>query len=1484
MKKITLWLFVLFTSWQISAQTCNQTFTASGQDDGPVVLTINAADINCYGANPVTSLKLENAAGSLTSGFCTNDGSSWYGFDLSIDGGPIVTGCAAAFNDVVITGFTTLTITSHDDDNWSDTVAITIDVEATFTALLPPSCVTLSSPANGALNISSNVISWPLAGGGATGYKIKVGTSSGGFDVANMDDLGNVTSYTIDEMEAGTTYYITVVPYNANGDAVGCTESIFTTCDSNAVPYTEEFEGITTGIPSCWGLAGTTTNANYHFTSFATGNIGRGLRFDSYINANGLTSELTTPVIDASTVTSLRLKFYYKNPTGGNFEVLVSNDGGTTYTSLETNLTGTTAWTIKSYDLTSYINDNIKVKFKGTSNYGNGDAYVYLDGVVFEEIPAGAPACVVVASPVNGAVNISNPTITWAANVDATGYKILVGSTPGGFDVANMDDLGNVTSYTIDETEPGTTYYVTVFPYNASGTATGCVESSFTVCDGFGDFTENLDALTGTGQIPSCWSKILSNGVTAFATVGTSGTNNSAPYSIELYNSGSPAAANMMLVTPYINNIDAGTNRLKFFARNSTATQDIEVGTMSDPADASTFTVLQTVDINGTFAEYSVSFAGYTGTDKYIAFRRLSTATYTYVYIDNIVWEAIPAVPPTCVAITSPVTGATNVMNSNVTWASNADATGYKISVGTGAGLTDVLNLQDVGNVLNYSFPTEAGVTYYVTVYPYNTFGQPATCTEISFTTCDSLTPNVLETFGTFLPACWQEAENGDLVAGPAAFGTGAWQADGFSNNGTVGAIKINIDYLEDNDWVISPVIEVPAVGYELKFDAAATQWNGTGAPTTPWDTDDYIQVLVSSTGTTNWTALFTYNNTNQPSNTGNSNVINLDAYAGQNVRFAFRGVEGAVDGAADIDFFIDNFEVRLTPATAPLCATNVVATPNACGNFANAITWDASAGADGYRINVGTVTGGTDIANNVDLGNVLTYSLTGTIGTTYYYTLIPYNGVGPATGCTEMSFDTAATGCYCVPTYTYGIASGDLISNIEIVGTTLSNNSGTATTGASYTFFTGQPNYTASLQAGSTYNVSVTVGSFGGQNLAAWVDYNDNYIFEPSERIGFTTTSIAANGTATFSITLACNPPLGNHRLRIRDVWNTNGNLVDPCANYGWGETEDYVVTITSAVACPAPSALTATAITTSGATLGWTLGCSETVWDLHVDVAGAGAPTTTISNEAITSSSLMVSTLSDNTAYEFYVRANCGGTDGTSTWVGPFAFTTLSLPPANDNCASAQVLTPGGVFAENAVVGTNVGATNSNETAPTCTILGEEVWYSVTVPASGNITIECDTNTGTAITDTGLAVYSGTCGALTQVECDDDDGNGAFSKVILTGRTPGEVLLVSVWEYGGDLTGTFKVSAYDASLSSNTFDNANFKAYPNPVKDILNLSYTSEISSVRIINLLGQEVISSNVNATSTQIDMSQLSAGAYIVNVTVGDTTKTLKVVKQ
>ncbi len=72
-------------------------------------------------------------------------------------------------------------------------------------------------------------------------------------------------------------------------------------------------------------------------------------------------------------------------------------------------------------------------------------------------------------------------------------------------------------------------------------------------------------------------------------------------------------------------------------------------------------------------------------------------------------------------------------------------------------------------------------------------------------------------------------------------------------------------------------------------------------------------------------------------------------------------------------------------------------------------------------------------------------------------------------------------------------------------------------------------------------------------------------------------------------------------------------------------------------------------------------------------------------------------------------------------------------------------------------------------------------------------------------------------------------------------------------------------------------------FSAYPNPVTDILNLSANEEISSVSISNILGQIIYQANVDSMNFTVDMSSFSGGTYFVIVQIGDTIRTVKIIK-
>jgi PKD repeat protein len=72
--------------------------------------------------------------------------------------------------------------------------------------------------------------------------------------------------------------------------------------------------------------------------------------------------------------------------------------------------------------------------------------------------------------------------------------------------------------------------------------------------------------------------------------------------------------------------------------------------------------------------------------------------------------------------------------------------------------------------------------------------------------------------------------------------------------------------------------------------------------------------------------------------------------------------------------------------------------------------------------------------------------------------------------------------------------------------------------------------------------------------------------------------------------------------------------------------------------------------------------------------------------------------------------------------------------------------------------------------------------------------------------------------------------------------------------------------------------------KLYPNPVIDILNISSTTTITKIEVVNMLGQMVFSKSLNELETTIDMERYAAGTYIVRVLAEDEFQTFKVIKK
>ena len=90
------------------------------------------------------------------------------------------------------------------------------------------------------------------------------------------------------------------------------------------------------------------------------------------------------------------------------------------------------------------------------------------------------------------------------------------------------------------------------------------------------------------------------------------------------------------------------------------------------------------------------------------------------------------------------------------------------------------------------------------------------------------------------------------------------------------------------------------------------------------------------------------------------------------------------------------------------------------------------------------------------------------------------------------------------------------------------------------------------------------------------------------------------------------------------------------------------------------------------------------------------------------------------------------------------------------------------------------------------------------------------------------------------------------------------------------GTITVTEALGIDDVVVSEFTF-------FPNPVNNVLSIKAQASIDGITIFNMLGQAVVRSTPNTTDSTVDMSALQTGAYFVQVSINNTLKTVRVIK-
>ena len=298
-------------------------------------------------------------------------------------------------------------------------------------------CPTLINPLNGSELVPLNsAIRWePVTG--VPGYILSLGTTEGGTDILNEQNLGASNSYTPSTgLPENTEIFVTITLFFFNQPNIVCDSQSFTTAILSEAP-----ECTTFNIPQENALdVNTATNITWNASISATGYF---LTIGTSMNGGEIVDNL-----DVGNTLSY-------NPTADLPE-----------------------------ETTFYIS---------VIPYNRIGLSIGCNSSTFTTAPkADLPFCTTMITPFDGETNVPlSPVLEWNEVPNATGYRVTIGTSP--FESNILDDaIFFKTSTIVIDFEPNRTFFITIIPFNDAGDAIGCAQETFSTLLGCGPYFDPL--------------------------------------------------------------------------------------------------------------------------------------------------------------------------------------------------------------------------------------------------------------------------------------------------------------------------------------------------------------------------------------------------------------------------------------------------------------------------------------------------------------------------------------------------------------------------------------------------------------------------------------------------------------------------------------------------------------------------------------------------------------------------------------------------------------------------------------------------------------------------------------------------------------------------------------------------------------------------------------------------------------------------------
>ncbi|WP_034059161.1 T9SS-dependent choice-of-anchor J family protein [Lacinutrix jangbogonensis] len=791
-----------------------------------------------------------------------------------------------------------------------------------FQYLESPSCVepanmtSLAYSTEAILNWSDNV--------DATSWDIEYGEE--GF-AQGTGTLVNTTTkpYTLTGLTALTDYSFYVRANCGASDQGGWSSAsnFITICQALTAEYNYGFDdSYPTEFYECWNQEG---------SSYIASSGGNTPQSVGYINmyTYAVASLIITPEL-ADLNTTKRIKLWVNNKDGDSGLTIGTiqnpNDLSTftpyqTFTSSELPLD---EWKKLIINFDTYSGTDRFIGIRQDTSVSGAD--IYVDDFTYQVIPS----CLEPTNLEVTALTDTEISIQWLEQATANSWEIeygISGFVQGNGTVSNASVENNTISGLIPDTQYDIYVRSNCSPSDASEWIT--IYNINTTCGPtVANYEQHFDA---SFDMANCWltiPEVPTGNTNAYEVtisnqykVGTSG------YSARFVDY--DLDTNVFLISPEFSDLASGNTRVKFWLHTRYSDAHIIVGTISDPTDKSTFTPIETIlntdMLYREWKQFSINLDGYTGTDMRLAFKMELTGEasniYDFIYFDAFEYTTIP----TCQTPT--LLENSDISNGELTlvWQENNGATQWEIEYGeAGFWLGDGAVIQTTSNPYNVQgLALDTTYDFYVrTICDSNNVSDWSEKTTVDFGCGESYNVGYTQDFNsTTLDGCWTAYEF------PSNNYYTVIEVSDVAYNGASGHsmyLQDSSNYSSNGVLLVSPVLNNLSIDKKVEF--YIHNYNkglivGTMSNPNDYSTFEELEVIVGSVNNSTW----------------EKRVVYLTNYNGTDKHIAFR--QKKLSSSYGNQVYIDDF----TYLQSVICNTPTdFATTNILDNSVD-LSWTGS-------------------------------------------------------------------------------------------------------------------------------------------------------------------------------------------------------------------------------------------------------------------------------------------------------------------------------------------------------------------------------------------------------------------------------------------------------------------------------------------------------------------------------------------------------------